>query len=99
MPVPLDEPRHDEAAAQLDNLGLGADVGADLLVAAHGHDPAIVDGDPLGHGVVRVDGGDDAAAQNQIDAFARLAADGENGGERQRPAARRHGPPVRVCGA
>ena len=99
VPVPLDEPGHDEAAAQLDNLGLGADVGADLLVAAHRDNPAIVDGDPLGHGIVGVDGGDDAATQNQIDAFARLAADGEKDGERQRAAAGRCGPPVRVCGA
>ena len=66
MAVSLDEPRHGEPPIQLDDFGFGTDEGGDLLVAAHRHDPPAPDRHRLGHGVVRVDRGDDSAPEDEV---------------------------------
>jgi hypothetical protein len=41
------EPRHDEAAPKIDDLGVRADVGADIIGRADHHKPSILDGECL----------------------------------------------------
>ena len=59
-PAAFDEPGDGEAALEVDDFGVVADVGVNVRVIAHRGDGVTIDGDGLGFGQAVVDGDDDA---------------------------------------
>jgi len=64
--VGIDEARRHELAGQFQHLRLGTDEGANLVVAAHGHDAVPPDGDGLGDSVAGVHGENLAAHEHLV---------------------------------
>ena len=66
--MPFDKAGNGESPPELDDFGCIAGERIHLFIAAHGHNPPVVDGNRFGHCVVGVHSGDKAAAQNEVGA-------------------------------
>ena len=77
MQVTVDEPRHEEAAVEVRDLGRRTDERRDARIAAGVHDPAIADGNRFRDGIQGVGSEDGGIAVDAIGRSVRGNARGE----------------------